>query len=57
MNNLIPQTPTLTSFEIMIQIMDDIEMADPEKVNKDEYPTLKKRCTRAIELSIEETCP
>ena len=56
MNYLNPETPTLTSFEIMIQIMDDIEKADPEKIDKDEYPTLKKRCTRAIELSIKETC-
>lgn len=56
MKSQIPQTPTLNSFEIMIQIMDDIEKTDPEKIDKNEYPTLKKRCTRAIELSIKETC-
>ncbi len=56
MNNQILKTPKLTSFEIMIQIMDDIEKADPEKIDKNEYPTVKRRCTRAIELSIKETC-
>ncbi len=56
MNYLNPETRTLTSFEIMIQIMDDIEKADPEKIDKDEFPTIKRRCTRAIELSIKETC-
>lgn len=45
----------LTSIQIMIQIMDDIEKIKLGRFNK-EFPVGKKKCTKAISISIEETC-
>lgn len=54
MNNQNFQKP-LTSIQVMIQIMDDIEKIKLGRFNK-EFPVRKKKCTKAISISIEETC-
>ncbi len=45
----------LTSTQIIIKIMDDIEKIKLGRFNK-KFPVGKKKCTKAISISIEETC-
>jgi len=45
----------LTSTQIIIKIMDDIEKIKLGRFNK-KFPVGKKQCTKAVSISIEETC-
>ena len=51
----IPKKPKLNSLEVMIEIMEDIEKINLGRFNK-KYPVSKTKCTKAISVSIEQTC-
>ena len=55
MINLKLKRPKLNSKELMIEIMNDIEKIHLGRFNK-KYPVSKTRCTKAISVSIEQTC-
>lgn len=55
MINLKLKRTKLNSKELMIEIMKDIEKINLGRFNK-KYPVSKTRCTKAISVSIEQTC-
>ena len=51
----IPRRPKLNSLEVIIEIMEDIERINLGRFNK-KYPVSKTQCTKAITVSIKQTC-